>query len=340
MIFIAGIPTAGKTFYTTKHFEKNYSVDYVYVSMAEEMGVERAEAGNLEKYKDLTDNEFYQLKRKHYYQELPRDVEVFEGYGLCFKDDRDLICEILGNDYTLFFLNVNYQQWLQYRKQPDTKQRRAEFNKLNNDIEFPEDYFLLDPSIDLTIAIKDYPLIATYQNGRGKYGKNFIDEKYQRLNIDPKGKSIVDIGGNAGKISQLALENGAKSALVIDINWLLLKECQKSRKKGIRTALLDIKNLKNIKEKFDISICASTLHYFKDQEKVISDISNLTKELFVLEMPVSQTGAWLIDSPKGTYKPPKEVVLQTLCKYFKNCWIDGESVAPDDSYRLVFKAIK
>ncbi len=91
MIFITGIPTSGKTFYTRKHFpKKNYSVDYVYISMAKELGIERAEAGNISRYKDLSKSEFFYLKKKHYEmvlqnRVLPKNIEIFEGYGLFFE---------------------------------------------------------------------------------------------------------------------------------------------------------------------------------------------------------------------------------------------------------------
>ena len=87
---------------------------------------------------------------------------------------------------------------------------------------------------------------------------------------------------------------------------------------------------------------ASTLHYFEDKEKIIRMISKHVNEVFVLEIPIHRGDV------DGEYPvlgqsyliPTEGLVLKWMKKYFSRVEVVGESVPPDNSYRLVFKGWK
>lgn len=337
MIFITGIPGAGKTTMARKlaeflHFDL-ICTDYAYYEIAKELGVKGEgviEFANPAKWKKA-DN-IARLKRKHYPQLLEgKDPSklIVEGYGLCFEEDRKIIEETLGEADTVFWIGIGYERWLKHKGKVHSLPAREEYDRLVDWCQQPDDFLAIDPDTELCIADeKVYSGLPA----------DFVARKYAALSLgDLGGKTVLDLGGNDGSIARMCLQAGATYALVVDANWRHLQ-----RAKGLNRYLLDLNHIEKLQGQWDVVLSVSMIHYLPDQERFIRECARLTKERFVLELPVFQEqglkSCW--DRPEGTIKPTPDLVLKWLSKYFAKVETIGPSVSPDSSHRLVFHAWK
>ena len=329
-----GIPRSGKTITSikmAKMLNYNYvAIDTVYEKIAKELGLNIDDAGNPKIWKEIP--EIDKLKEKYYAEIVTDKPTVYDGFGLCFEKDRQLI----KDNGPIFYLPVSYEDWLMRtgyiigNEIKPTDINRKEYDSLNRMIEFPQDYYTVD-KVDI---LEDISAYRDYQSGRGKYGVNFIPEKYKRLKLKPMGKTIIDLGGNAGGIDELAIKDGAIEATVVDKSWQHLEE---AKKKGLKTVLFNLNYLEEFNLKADIVVCTSTIHYIQDQNKFIKNCARIAKNL-VLELPLSEyTGKKLqLNEPFGTFKPTKEYIENILNRYYEKVELVGDSIAPDDSNRVVY----
>lgn len=174
----------------------------------------------------------------------------------------------------------------------------------------------------------------------------FTDLKWQALKLgDVHLKSMLDLGCSAGWFNMYATGGGVGRYVGVDNYW---RNIVKARSDHYGEYILgDIgEYLCNCKEKFDIVVMASALHYFENKKEIIKLVSEVTEGVFVLEMPVHESedgDKEGVEFPvKGqTYTIPTEkMVLAWLGEYFKKVEVVGQSVPPDNSYRLVFKGWK
>ncbi len=338
MIFISGIPSAGKT---TLALKLGAYLDWpvftthdVYYAIAKHQGVtdeddikEFANPSVWSKVEDIGS-----LKDRlypEYLKDKPREA-ILEGYGLCFGSDR---AAIGIKPEVHFHLEVGYEEWLEHRakiwQQPyeHTIGRREEYDYLTGLVDLPDQVYRIDTKTNLCV-----PDEKVYTG----LPANFVPRKFAALRLgDLTGKTVLDLGGNDGTIARLCLNQGAKSALVVDSNWRHLQ-----RAVGVEKRLFDLNRIAELEGQFDVVLSISMLHYIRDQEGFIRECARLAREQFVLELPVLEEArlraGW--DNPPGTIKPTQELVTKWLNTYFRKVKLVGPSVSPDNSKRLVFKA--
>ena len=138
-----------------------------------------------------------------------------------------------------------------------------------------------------------------------------------------------------------ATGDGVRRYVGVDNQW---RQIIKARSDHFGEYVLDDIDhyLDTVQDSFDEVIMASTLHYFKDKEGIIKKIAKITNGCFTLEIPIHKEGEDSEYPVEGqSYTIPTEgLVLKWLGKYFKRVEVVGESVPPDNSYRLVFKGWK
>lgn len=332
IIYITGITCSGKTTLAKRLSEflgiPYYSADDVYSMIARELNHERQEElvmpENWKKFYGFGD-----LKHK-YYKQLLSEIKgdfILEGFPLFFKQDRVMVDDVCGKHDKVFFkLKPELDTWIKqsFKKLGNLPVKR-DLDLLTGYFEEPEFHYYEIEDIEKLFVIHD------------KYQRDgFTDKKIEALHLnDLKGKTVLDCGCNAGLIGKHCLESGALSVTGIDNNWRYLEEAKSN---GLIPIYMELEDIKNIKEEFDITYCASTLHYISDKEKFIMKIASRTKEYFVLEIPILQEEGRKLGMKNFYFIPTKELVLFWLNKYFNKVEVIGESPAPDDSYRLVFKA--
>jgi len=165
--------------------------------------------------------------------------------------------------------------------------------------------------------------------------QEFVDEKWRLLDIkkDIKGKSVLDLGCNSGRIGIKCHEAGVKDYTGVDSNWRYLEDCHDQGIKGdfVRMELNDFAKI--WKKKFDVVLCLATFHYIIDKEEFIKKMADISKEMFVLEGPV--------ENGDPEFAPKQELVEALLNKYFKSVEFCGPSVSPSPkaihSKRFIWK---
>lgn len=344
IIYIAGIGATGKSSLASTLGKKlgipMVSVDEVYRLLYEKLEKkyplqkfshwgELMLVDNQKKYPD-----FAKYKKEAYVEflnSLKGDV-VIEGFPLVYADDRLLIGEIIGPHWgTYFLLELSFEKWADVSSSKYGQDSSyAVYRSYVNCFEPPEHFY----------TIKDFKYKLDID--RVEYQKvNFTDEKWKRMRMEKlTGKTVLDCGCNDGWIGKYCLDAGAKNVLGLDNNWLYLEE---ARKKGVDTRLFDLDEMYELGEQFDITLCLATLHHLKNMDVFIGDISRITKEMFVLEVPIWDNDEIAIKyrRDQGVFIPTSKFIIYWLGKYFKRVEIVGQSIPPgDDSYRLIFKAYK
>jgi len=251
---------------------------------------------------------------------------VVEGATLGFKEERDVIESLVGAPVTTILLEPNNWEEL-YSKKHKSRPTRDMLKKYRESID--TDYILVENLDEITQPVYYQRLGVT-------------DLKWQALKLgDMFSKSMLDLGCSTGWFNMYATADGIGKYVGVDNYW---RNIIKARSDHYGEYILgDITEyLRKLKESFDIVIMASTLHYFEDKEKIIRMISKHVNEVFVLEIPIHRGDA------DGEYPvlgqsyliPTEGLVLEWMKKYFSRAEVVGESVPPDNSYRLVFKGWK
>lgn len=257
---------------------------------------------------------------------------VIEGATLGYKQERDVIESLVDAPSTMILLEPSNWKEL-YMKKHNMRPARDMVSEYRQTIE--GDYIVATNLEELT-----QPLV--YQR------LGFTDLKWQALKLgDVYAKSMLDLGCSTGWFNMYATGGGIGRYVGVDNQW---RQIIKARSDHYGEYVLgDIEEyLNGCKEKFDIVIMASTLHYFDKWKKkeIIKKISGITNEVFVLEIPIHQLTE---DEKDGveypvigqTYTIPTEgMVKKWLGEYFNRVEVVGQSVPPDGSFRLVFKAWK
>lgn len=329
VIYIAGKTSAGKTTLANKLSAKLgiplYPADNIYGQIGKELKESNPSMLVLKKRWSKIKG-IYNRKVKGY-KELLKDSSdyfIIEGFPLGFKQDREIIDKVLGKHQKIFFyLSPLYEQWIKqttvkYNKQPivDT------YREWDSYFEPPEHYYLIRNS-DLLFMNK-----SEYQR------KGFTDRKWAKLKLKPKDLkgTIVDVGCNQGWIGEYCLRNGSTKIIGLDYNWQDLTEAEN---KGVDTILCNFKE-ELPKVKGDTVLCLAVLQHIKDQERFIGWLSTIAPKL-VLEIPVNKSDKESIEVRyQTTYIPSTALLERWLSKYY-DFKIEGESIPPDNSYRLIYK---
>lgn len=335
VIFITGITASGKTTVASRlasSLDVPYlPTDIVYSVLAEIVGFDEPPKlvmpENWQPIPNITN-----LKRNLYKLILAgvKGDVIIEGFNLFFRHDREAIAEALheltGEFWlTTFWLDPPLEQWLvQAEKKYGYRLRPSPYEEHRQRFEPPDQYYTIrDPQV---LFVDHVP----YQR------EGLTDEKWRRLQFDPAGKTVLDLGCNDGWMGKYCLAGGAERVVGVDRNWRYLEE---ARKKGVETVLADLESYR-IGEQYDAVLMLATLQHIKDKERLLKEIAEHTQEL-VLEMPVwrGKPGLrWWKREEYSYLTPTKDYVLKWLNGLFERVEEVGESVAPDVSYRLIFKA--
>lgn len=333
IVYIAGSTNTGKTTIASKLSRHLgwpfFSVDAVNHAVAGEIGFNDTRQFVFPEYWRDYPN-IYELKVKHYRETLTRfdrDL-ILEGFDLGFEQDRQAILEVVGEHWaTFFWLDLPYGRWVDNCKaKSGSAPDWSTWVQLRGYFEVPDHHYRIeDPEM----------LLVDYQPHQRE---GFTDQKWQRLGVTPKDKTVLDLGCNDGWIGRYCLEEGAKRVVGVDRNWRYLEE---TRKKGVETRLLDLDQLNRLHGRFDLVLCLATLQHLKDPARAVKEMARLTRGEFVLEMPVwsgQKRKGWMTKDGYTYAFPSVPLVLDWLKAAFKTVEQVGESVAPDDSQRLIFKA--
>lgn len=339
VIYISGITSSGKTTAAIKLGEflnlPVFKADDVYSMIARELGHEKQEQLVMPEFWKKFEG-FGQLKIK-YYKELLKDVEgdfIIEGFPLFFEQDRQIIEKIVGEHFaTHFKMTIPFTIWKEW---VDNKiggnHKESDYVYLNKFFEAPKHFYTIKDAKELFVTGDLYQRTG------------FTDKKWELLALKPSDladKTIIDLGCNSGWIANNCLLNGAKEATGVDYNWRYLDQ---AREKGIKPIYSDLDKFE-FDKKYDIVICLATFHYVRDKELLLKKIAEATNEMFVLEMPIykddqDSIALYLHDTTQCQYFIPTiKLIILWLNKYFKNIEISN-SVAPDNSFRLIFKCYK
>ncbi|MGE5352472.1 MAG: class I SAM-dependent methyltransferase [Acidobacteriota bacterium] len=115
--------------------------------------------------------------------------------------------------------------------------------------------------------------------------------EFQKLLPDMKGKSVLDLGCGYGWHCRYAMEQGARSAIGIDLSEKMLKEA-KERTDDERISFLrgSIEDISFEKESFDVIISSLAFHYIKSFEPVCAKLYKMLKHkgdlVFSVEHPI------------------------------------------------------
>jgi len=250
---------------------------------------------------------------------------IIEGFPLYFEQDRQLISQVIGGHWATFFrLKPPVEVWLGWAAKKFGKPHSSkDYDKLQSYFEPPAQHY----------EIADFGVLLAHCEPYQRVG--LTDEKWRRLNLKGlRGKTVLDLGCNSGWIGEYCLKAGASRVVGVDCNWRYLEE---ARERGLETKLLNLNDLSSITERFDLVLCLATFHYLVDKASFIKECARLGRRL-VLEVPVAQEPGLKLVKKNDYFIPTADLVLDWLRQHFKKVLMAGESVAPDDSYRLIFKA--
>lgn len=337
IIYICGITASGKTTIAndlSKHMDLPVlSADDVYSMIARELKIDRADKlvipGNTKGI-----NNFNELKEK-YYRALLDGVNgdfIIEGFTLGFKSERELINKILGkHKSTFFYLDIDFATWEVFTEKKYGKAAHYDnYLKWKNYFEQPEIFY----------KVHDYKTLFVHAHEYQRIG--FTDEKIKRLEL-PNGmlkeKVVADLGCNAGWLGEHCLKAGALSVDGWDNNWMY---AEMAKDKGTKVHIGELDDIIFDKQ-YDIIFCLSTFHYVKDKEALLKKISENTKEVFILEVPIPKSEGMCLELYKSgnleLYIPSMKLLDKWLNKYFKS-YERRESIAPDTSTRYSFRCYK
>lgn len=128
---------------------------------------------------------------------------------------------------------------------------------------------------------------------RSKKGLEGAGEWHTLKKMLPKfqGKSVLDLGCGFGWHCQYAIEQGAVSALGIDISEKMLQQAkEKNQYEQVTYICAPIEDIKLEKNSFDIVISSLTFHYIASFESIVQKVYDCLKEngdfVFSVEHPI------------------------------------------------------
>lgn len=311
--WITGAPCSGKSFHAIKMGER-LNLHVYHLDLIDDRT-------NID---DMTKEEGYRNILKNLEENI-----IIEGIiPFTFKRDMEIVQRILS-DYKIIYLIVE-PEYDQYLKQ--VALRNYDLSK--TPVSYLDYYGGLKEKLGRFLVLSDNNKITDEDLRNLNYQHDgFTDVKFKQLKIDPKGKTVLDLGCSACSFEEYLMEAGALKYTGLDVNKVYLA--------NKNTHLFDINNLEDWKAPADIVICSSVIHYIHDKEKFISEACRLTNELFVLEVPLDRgEGKVLHLGSRGLYFPTRDLLEEWIFRYFRSFKCLGPSVVEDGSYRLIYHCFK
>lgn len=313
VFWITGAPCAGKSFHAIKMGER-LNLPVYHLDLIDDRT-------NID---DMTKEEGYRNILKNLEENI-----IIEGIiPFTFKRDMEIVQRILS-DYKIIYLIVE-PEYDQYLKQ--VAKRNYDVSK--TPVSYLDYYGGLKERLGRFFVLSDNNEITDEDIRSFNYQHDgFTDVKFKQLKINPKDKTILDLGCSSCAFEKYLIEEGAIKYTGLDVNKIYLA--------NENAHLFDINNLEDWHNPADIVICTSVLHYIHDKEKFIREAARLSNELFVLETPLHNAeGKNLHLGSRGLYFPTKELLEEWIFKYFKSFKCLGASVVEDGSYRLIYHCYK
>lgn len=152
-----------------------------------------------------------------------------------------------------------------------------------------------------------------------------------RLPISLQGMSVLDIGCNEGCFCQEAKRRGARRVVGIDKNKDFIAAAR-SRDGGIDFRVMDWVTLRELKERFNLVLFLSSLHYTEEPHSLLSSIFDVlaSSGLLILECGVirGKSDPWTkVERPVGDVRlfPSMDYLLNVLLSDYATRFI-GRSV--------------
>jgi ubiquinone/menaquinone biosynthesis C-methylase UbiE len=125
-----------------------------------------------------------------------------------------------------------------------------------------------------------------YKEIRNKeYNYNNLIEQPAMKKLLPKlkGKRVLDLGCGYGDNCIGFIEMGAIEVVGIDISEKMLNIAERENSNElVKYILMDMSEIKNLRQRFDVVYSSLAFHYVKDFNKLIQDIRNLLNENGIL----------------------------------------------------------
>lgn len=273
---------------------------------------------------------------------------VINGFALNYKEIRDVIREISGNDYILFNIVPNFEGWKSRMERrviehPDTTiSRHATWKTYAGHLSRFEPpaghYYTVEDSNVLDASMINYQI------------PKLLELKFKGLPMERVGGRVLDLGCAEGYMGKLLLESKQATEVVgMDHSWWYL---EKAKEFGNKPVLADLNTVRILEYgEFDFILCLSVLHRVMDKERLIWQISLATKEA-IFELPLCLDKGLVTrryDDIEGHTKketqawPPSRSILELwFAKYFSGFELVGNSPLKygDDSWRVVYRCWK
>lgn len=271
------------------------------------------------------------------FQKLFADISgdfIIEGFTLGYKYERRIINKVLGEHRrVMLHIKPPYERWEKLALKKGYHPTSANYKLWQGYFQPTDpDYTVYTLTAPEQVAIHYEP----YQRSE------LTDVKWPLLGLtraELKGKTVLDLGCNDGWIGGYCINNGAAEVTGVDLNW---RNLENAKGRGIKPKLRDFNDPEwaNDLPQHDIALSLAMLHYVVDKEKFIATCAKLTRNLFVLELPISVGGGSGWEKYHEKYKIPSEDIITDLLKnYFKYVEKGNRTPAPDNtSTRFVFKA--
>jgi len=266
------------------------------------------------------------------------DLIVIEGSIPFWRDgDIDIIKNII-NEYKIIYVLVepSYKKWCE-----NIEKRKIEI-PTSSPVLLAEDKYIdqnerLKKKLGRFLTIKEDKDLDVIHNGQilnlRYQHSGFTDIKWKQLSINPKGKTVLDLGCSSCMYEKYFMENGATKYQGLDVNFSYLI--------NRNARLFDLNNLEEFNEKYDIVVCSSVFHYIHDKEKFIRECARITNELFVFELPLSEeSGKQLLIGSRNLFFSTEELTEEWISKYFKSFKYIGKSIVEDGSFRKIYHCFK
>lgn len=269
------------------------------------------------------------------------DLDVFIIDGILpfiYNQDMITVKNLLGDARIVYVIvNPEYDQYLtnyMIRKTSAPSTTILTKEKYETEIfkykTFAKKYIEINSEVDILdkITMEDIRSIRYQHFGH-------TDKKWQKLQINCENKTILDLGCNSCFYEIFANESGASKYTGLDVNKAYLF--------NDNAQYFDLNHLENWNKPYDIVVSSSMLHYIRDKELFIGHCARITKELFVLETPLSKSSDLIIECDPNRhylYFPSKSMLEYWLSEYFTDFKCLGESVTEDNSYRLIYHCRK
>lgn len=354
--FVTGIGCSGKS--TLSHTIAGMvgvdvpvvGTDLAFVKAIEKLGVtdeHRSKINDIQTWTDPTHigkesyapyETFEQCIRECYHEILAvkKNEVVIEGESPALRSNEwnILMEELEGYEVRTFFLSPEYTQWAKNRSRryylhlekpnefypPYLSPEQYENKQIEFREHLPKNYFEISDPNQLNVSMT----VPGYQFD------GFSEPKWPNFQFpaDMKGKTFLDIGCNAGWFMRKAAGQGAK-VYGVDIDWHLL-DITLERVPDAEVSLQSIEKFESGMQ-FDYILCASAFHFFTDHDNVLAKISSMTREYFILEIPVIES-----DKEDLVYDPPIRSAVMTrplIMKWLTNNFKHVEEIGTTDQWQ-------